>query len=74
MIPIHFICAVCARPNPSLSGVIDCYETDLYMLRTIPKMDRKHLWISEDATLEPVNYRGSINSNRKEEKEHDTIQ
>ena len=47
-----FICAVCARPNPSLSGVIECYKTDLYMLRTIPGMDRNHLWISEDAKWE----------------------
>ena len=44
---IHFVCAICTRPYLSLSSVIRCYETDRYMLRTIPGMDRRHLWAEE---------------------------
>ena len=60
MTPIQFICAICTKLHPSLSGVIECYETDVYMLRTIPNMDRSHLWISEERSKDPVNYRGSL--------------
>ena len=54
MTPIQFMCAVCTKLHPSLSGVIECYETDLDMLRTMPHITRSHLWPWERIGRRPL--------------------